>query len=366
MENKNEIILSIFREIPDPRVERSKIHSLEVLLFIALATFVTGGQSFYDMEWFAETRKDWLEKNIGMISVPSHDTFNRLFQAISPKYFGECLINLTTRLRERISGDVVAFDGKTHRGVGDNKNSNLHMLNAWSVGNRLVLGQLAVEEKSNEITATPKLMDMLDLKDCIVTADAMNCQKAIAAKAVEKKADYVLAMKRNHPLAHEEIKKYMDAFAKENEAGYETVEKAHGRLEVRKYWQSTDINWFEDKDEWKALKSFCMVEALRETKGKTTISRRYYISSLDKDKEKKAASAIRDHWQIENALHWRLDVIFDEDKSRSRTRNAAKNLGTLRAMAINLSRKITGKGSLKGKRYKASLSLDHFLEAMRI
>lgn len=366
MNDKNEIILSVFRELPDPRVERSKIHSIEVLLFIALGTFVTGGQSFYHMELFAETRKDWLKENIGMVSVPSHDTFNRLFQAISTEHFGECLINLTARLRKKISGDVVAFDGKTHRGVGDDKNSCLHMLNAWSVENGLVLGQLAVEEKSNEITATPKLMEMLDLKDCIVTADAMNCQKAIARKAVEKKADYVLAMKGNHPRAHEEIKKYMDDFSAKNEAGYETIEKSHGRLEVRRYWQSTDIDWFEDKDEWESLKSFCMVEATRIIRDKTTVSRRYYISSLGKDREQKAASAIRDHWQIENALHWRLDVIFDEDKSRSRTRNAAKNLGTLRAMAINLSKKISGKGSLKGKRYKASLSLDHFLEAMHI
>lgn len=366
MNDKSEIILSIFHEMPDPRVERTKIHSLEVLMFIALATFVTGGQSFYDMEWFAESRQEWLKENIGMTSVPSHDTFNRLFQAISPEHFGECLINLTSRLRQKISGDVVAFDGKTHRGVESDKGACLHMLNAWSVGNALVLGQLAVEEKSNEITATPKLMELLDLKDCIVTADAMNCQKEIAAKAIEKKANYMLAMKGNHPRAHEEIKKYMDEFSDKNAAGYETVEKAHGRFEIRRYWQSRDIDWFESKGDWKSLASFCMVEAVRETKGKTTTSRRYYISSLGKDSEKKAATAIRDHWQIENALHWRLDVIFDEDKSRARTRNAAKNLGTLRAMAVNLSRKITGKGSLKGKRYKASLSLDRFLEAMCI
>ena len=364
MKEKNEIILGVFREMPDPRVERSKIHSLEILMFIALGTFVTGGQSFYDMEYSAETRQEWLKENIGMVSVPSHDTFNRLFQAILPEHFGECLINLTSRLREKISGDVVAFDGKTHRGVASQ--NCLHMLNAWSVGNRLVLGQLAVEEKSNEITATPKLMEMLDLKDCIVTADAMNCQKAIAAKAIEKKADYVLAMKGNHPLAHEEIKKYMDAFAETKEAGYETVEKSHGRFEIRKYWQSIDIEWFADKEKWAGLRSFCMVESIREIKDKTTVSRRYYISSLGKDREDRAATAIREHWQIENALHWRLDVIFDEDKSRARTRNAAKNLGTLRALAVNLSRKISGKGSLKGKRYKAALSVNHFLEAMKI
>ena len=366
MNAKTEIILSIFRELPDPRVERTKVHSLEILMFIALGAYVTGGQSFYDMEMFAEMRKDWLEENIGMVSVPSHDTFNRLFQAISPEHFGQCLIELTQRLREKISGDVVAIDGKTHRGTGSDKGACLHMLNAWSTGNGLVLGQLAVEDKSNEITAAPKLLEMLDLKDCIVTADALNCQKAIAAKVVEKKADYVLAIKGNHPKAHDELKQYMDEFASSVPAGYETVEKAHGRLESRKYWQSTEIDWFEDKEQWVGLKSFCMVEAVRENKAKSSTTRRYYISSLGKDREKKASSAIRDHWKIENALHWRLDVIFDEDKSRARTRNAAKNLGTLRALTMNLVKKITGKGSLKGKRYKASLSLEHFLEAMRI
>ncbi len=230
MNEKNEIILSIFREMPDPRVERGKIHSLEILMFIALGTFVTGGQSFYDMEWFAATRREWLEENIGMISVPSHDTFNRLFQAISPEHFGECLINLTSRLREKISGDVVAFDGKTHRGVGNDKASCLHMLNAWSVSNGLVLGQLAVEEKSNEITTTPKLMEMLDLKDCIVTADAMNCQKAIAAKAIEKKADYVLAIKGNHPLAHEEIKNLWIVFQKRMRLAMKLLKRRMGVL----------------------------------------------------------------------------------------------------------------------------------------
>ncbi len=193
------------------------------------------------MELFAETRKEWLEQNIGMLSVPSHDTFDRLFQAISPERFGECLIDLTQRLREKISGDIVTIDGKPHCRTGSNKENCLHMLNAWSAGNGLVLGQPAVEDKSNEITATPKLLEMLDLKDCIVTADALNCQKTIVAKMLEEKADYVLAIKGNHPKAHEEIKLFMDDVADRSPAGYETAEKAHGRLEIRKYWQRTEI-----------------------------------------------------------------------------------------------------------------------------
>lgn len=366
MNTPYEIILGVFQELPDPRVERTKVHSIEIIMFIALCTFLTGGQSFYDMQLFAETREEWLKEKVGMISIPSHDTFNRLFQAIAPQHFGECLINLTTRLREKICGDIVAFDGKTHRGVSKNKENALHMLNAWSVGNRLVLGQLAVDEKSNETTAMPQLMDILDLKGCVVTADALNCQKKIAAKAVEKKADYVLALKGNHPIAHEEIKNFMDDFCRKNPAGFETHEKGHGRIEKRYYWQSTNIDWFSDKSEWEGLKSFCMVEATRETNEGIETNRRYFISSLGKDKEAQAANAIRAHWEIENALHWRLDVVFNEDQSRARTRNAAKNLGTLRAISLNLIKKIPGKGSLKGKRYQASLSDRYLLMALQI
>lgn len=366
MDETYSIILGAFRDLPDPRVERTKVHSLEVILFIALCTFITGGQSFYDMELFAETRLDWLKEKIGMVSVPSHDTFNRLFQAVSPQAFGECLINLTLRLREKIAGDIVAFDGKTHRGTATDQAHPLHMLNAWSVGNRLVLGQLAVEEKSNEMTAVPQLMDILDLKQCIVTADALNCQKKIAKKAIEKKADYVLAVKANHPVMHGEIQNFMDAFSSRNPAGYETLEKAHGRVEERKYWQSGDIAWFADEKSWEGLRSFCMVESTREIKGNAQTTRRYYISSLADGQEEKAAGAIRAHWQIENALHWRLDVVFNEDQSRARSRNAAKNLGTLRAIALNLIKKIPGKGSLKGKRYKASLSDRYLLMALQI
>ncbi len=219
MKTPPEIAIEIFRAIPDPRVERTKVHSLELIMFIALCTYLSGGEGFYDMQAYAQAREGWLRATVGMQSVPSHDTFNRVFQAISPECFGECLIELSRRLREKISGDIVALDGKTHRRTGKGNDAALHMLNAWSVENRLVLGQLAVEEKSNEITAVPQLMDLLDLQGCVVTADALNCQKAVAQKAVEKKADYVLAVKGNHPAMHDEIKRYMDAFARRTPAG---------------------------------------------------------------------------------------------------------------------------------------------------
>jgi predicted transposase YbfD/YdcC len=364
MHTPTEITLMLFREIPDPRVERTKIHSLEVIMFIALCTYLSGGEGFYDMETYARAKEDWLRKTIGMSSVPSHDTFNRLFQAIAPEYFGECLIELSRRLREKISGEVVAFDGKTHRRTGDAKQSALHLLNAWSVENRLVLGQLAVEEKSNEITAVPQLMDMLDLKGCVVTADALNCQRTIAAKALEKEADYVLTVKGNQPTLHKELSQFMDKLSTDSAPGFESIEKDHGRIEIRRYWQSEDISWYEDKHLWAGLCSFGMVEAIREQNGKVETSRRYYISSLTCD-EGRLARVIRSHWHIES-LHWSLDVVFNEDQSRARARHAAKNLGTLRAICMNLIKRIPGKQSMKTKRFHAALNDDFLLRALRI
>jgi predicted transposase YbfD/YdcC len=298
-------------------------------------------------------------------SAPSHDTFNRVFQAISPESFGTCLIELSRRLREKISCDVVAIDGKTHRRAGEAGGTVLHMLNAWSVENRLVLGQLAVEEKSNEITAVPQLMDMLDLKGCVVTADALNCQKAIAAKALEKQAEYILAVKGNHPVLYEEVKRYMDDIAARHPAGFESVEKDHGRIEVRRCWQSDEISWCAERNNWPGLKSFCVVDSLRERNGRQESSRRYYISSLSYNAGR-VAKSIREHWHIENSLHWCLDVVFHEDQSRARARHAAKNLGTLRAICLNLIKRIPGKRSMKSKRFQASLSDDYLFKALKI
>lgn len=319
------------------------------------------------MELFAKTRRAWLKKLVNMDSIPSHDTFNRIFQAIAPEHFNDFLINLTTRLRKKLSGEIVAFDGKTHCGTASENTSALHMLNAWAVQNRLVLGQLAVSEKSNEITAMPQLMDILDLDGCVVTADALNCQKKIAGKAIEKGADYVLALKGNQEKTYLEIKLFMDALTQKTDPAIETdYEKAHGRVEQRRYWLSTEIDWLETKNDWPGLKSVCMVEATRDDlrgSGQTTM-RRYYISSLCD--AGKAAEAIRGHWGVENEFHWCLDVAFDEDKSRARTRNAAKNLGILRGIAMNLLKNNPAKTSLKGKMYQASMSISYLKKLLKI
>lgn len=359
-----ETLLSVFREIPDPRVEKTKLHSLEILLFIALCASLSGGESFYDMEHFAGTRQDWL-RVLGMQSVPGHDTFNRVFQMLSPASFDEVLTSLTSPLREHVDGDVVAIDGKTHRRTGGDKHAALRLLNAWSAENRLVLGQLAVGEKSNEITALPKLIEVLDLKGCVVTTDAMGCQKATAAAIIEKKADYMLALKGNQGALRSEVKLFMDALAGKTEPGFESVEKAHGRMEIRRCWQTEEVDWREEREKWAGLRSFCAVQSLCARNGKQTESWRYFISSLKKD-EARAAQSIRDHWTVENSLHWCLDVVFGEDQSRARARNAAKNLGTLRAISLNLPRRLPGKRSLKGRRWQAAMDIQYLVQALRL
>lgn len=359
------IALAVFRELPDPRVDRTKLHRLEVIMFIALCSYLSGAEGFNEMAAYAKAKEAWLRENIRIESIPSHDTFNRVFQAICPSKFGECLIQLSHRLREHVTREVVAFDGKTHCGTAKKNSPALHMLNAFSAENRLVLGQLAVDEKSNEITAIPKLMEMLDLKDCVITADALNCQKTVTAKVIEKKADYILPVKMNHPILFKELSLYMDDIASHSFPGFEEIEKDHGRIETRRCWQSEAIDWYEDKSKWAGLRSFVLIESIREYGDKIETSRRYYISSLSQD-EKFAAKCVRSHWLVENSLHWCLDVVFNEDKSRSRTRNAAKNLGTLRSICLNLLRRIPGKTSLKAKRFQIALNNDFLLKALTL
>ena len=357
-------MLQVFGGMPDPRVERTKAHRLEVLMFIALCSCLSGGKGSDAMEDYARARKAWLAKRIGMRSVPSHDTFNRLFQCLDPGCFARCLTDFSAALREKACSEVVAFDGKAHRRTASGEGDALHMLNAWAEANRLVLGQMAVGEKGNEITAMPLLMDMLDLKGCVVTSDAINTQKAVAAKAVEKKAGYVLALKGNHPLAYAEVRAHMDDVSLRSPPGFEETGKDHGRVETRRCWQSDAVGWFADRDKWAGLRSFILIESERTVKGVTETQRRYYISSLGRD-EAEAARCVRAHWSVENGLHWCLDVVFDEDQSRARTRNAAKNLGTLRAMCLNLVKRMPGKNSMRSKMFQMALNPELLTSALK-
>jgi predicted transposase YbfD/YdcC len=364
-------LITHFQDLPDPRVDRTKDHDLIDILVIAICTLLCGGESFNDMEDFGHAKRDWFQKFLCLRNgIPSHDTFNRLFAALDPKAFGQCFVRWTQSLRTALTQEIVALDGKALRRAMDAHQNIKYVVSAWAASNELVLGQWKVPDKSNEITALPELLRVLELSGCIVTMDAMGCQKNIAREIVEADADYVLALKGNQETVHEEVKTFLDAALLErttprrptaklspaaaNLAMLETVEKDHGRIETRRYYQSAQLDWFADRPKWEGLRSVGMVEAIREVDGKTTVERRYYLSSLPLGVET-LARAVRGHWGVENKLHWVLDVWFREDQSRARVGHAAENLATLRRLALNLlKREKTKKRGIKGKQLNAS------------
>jgi predicted transposase YbfD/YdcC len=372
-----------FSKLTDPRVNRSKAHELIDVMIIAICTLLCAGESFNDMEDFGKAKRDWFKTFLVLRNgIPSHDAFNRVFAALNPQSFLECFLAWTQSVRVAVPQEIVALDGKALRRALNGDQSIKYIVSAWAEGNGLVLGQLKVADKSNEITAVPELLRVLELSGCIVTIDAMGCQKKIAREIIEADADYVLALKGNQETVHAEIKTFLDATLAEKQgsrlpgeklsaaaarlAMVETVEKDHGRLETRRYYQSTELDWFADRKKWEGLKSVGMVEAIREMAGKTTVERRYYLSSLPLGVET-FARAVRGHWGVENKLHWSLDVCFREDQSRARAGFAAENLATLRRLALNLLKKEqTKKRGIKGKQLNASWDHAYLLRLLGV
>lgn len=356
-------LLTILEEVPDPRVTATVDHALPDILTIALCTILCGGESFYDMEEFGQVRLDWLKTFLSLRhGAPTHDTYNRVFQAIDPAKFGDCLSRWTHGVRSVLGGEVVALDGKTLRRALKKGEDARVIVNAWATESGLLLGQRKVRDKSNEITVVPELLRALQLAGCIVTADALHCQRNIAREIVEADADYVLALKGNQGTAFAEVKAFLDDAIARKETHLVTLEtlgKEHGRIEERRYWQSGQLEWFADRKEWEGLQSVGVVEARRTAGGKETVHRRYYLSSLKADAEK-FAKAVRGHWGVENGLHWVLDVVFGEDQSRARTGHAAENLAATRRLAVSLLRRDnTCRRSIKGKLLRAALDPDY-------
>ena len=376
-------LIEHLQPVRDPRINRTKDHDLIDILIIAICTLLCGGETFNDMEDFGYAKEAWFKTFLRLRNgIPSHDTFNRVFAALDPQEFLNAFLKWTQALREAVSQEIVALDGKALRRAGTGGQGMKYIVSAWAEGNGLVLGQLKVEEKSNEITAVPELLRVLELSGCIVTVDAMGCQKKIAKEIVESDADYVLALKGNQERVHEEVKTFLDEMLKELEsprprgaklskaaaslARYETVEKEHGRFEIRRYYQSTELGWFADLAKWEGLRSVGMVESTREIQGKQTIERRYYLSSMLLNVET-FARAVRGHWGVENKLHWVLDVQFREDQSRARAGYAAENLATLRRLALNVLRKeTTKKRGIRGKQLNAGWDHDYLLRLLGI
>jgi Transposase len=350
-----------FGALTDPRVEGRTQHSLLDVLTIVLCGVIGGAEGFNDIELFAECKESFFRTFLELRGgIPSHDTMNRVMSLLSPQEFGRCFTEWVQSLSSALKG-VVAIDGKTLRRSFDNagRKNCLHMVSAWASETGLVLGQLSTDEKSNEITAIPKLLSILDLKGSIVTIDAMGCQVAVAQNILDSGGDYVLALKGNQGDSLESVK---HLFAWEKKNGFQGVsctqhlseEKDHGRMETRRV---ISIGALEDIDslclgKWPGLLSVTMVESTREIRDMATTECRYYISSLPAN-AKTIGQAIRSHWGIENSLHWVLDVVFHEDDARNRKDHSAENMAIVRHIALNMIKMNTSKGSLKGKRKKA-------------
>jgi predicted transposase YbfD/YdcC len=379
---KSSLVAHLSR-VPDPRIDRRKDHDLIDVLVIAVCTLLCAGESFNDMEDFGKAKYDWFKTFLGLRNgIPSHDTFNRVFAALDPQQFLDCFLRWTQSLRQAVPQEIVALDGKALRRALNKDQSVKYVVSAWAESNGLVLGQLKVADKSNEITAVPELLRVLELSGCIVTIDAMGCQKKIAKEIVEADADYVLALKGNQETVHQEVKSFLDATLAEQRtprpagaklskaaatlATLETVEKDHGRVEIRRYYQSEQLDWFADRSKWEGLCSVGMVESVREVEGKSTVERRYYLASLRSGVET-FARAVRSHWGVENKVHWVMDVCFREDQSRARAGYAAENLATLRRLALNLlKREKTKKRGIRGKQLNASWDHAYLLRLLGI
>jgi predicted transposase YbfD/YdcC len=359
--NTLELFAPFFENLTDPRMERTKRHSLLDIIVLAVCATLGNADGWADIERFARAKIDFFRSFLDLPSgIPSHDTFGRVFARLEPAALMACIQQWLDALGAAVAGEVVAIDGKTLRGSFDRAagQNPLHLVSAWACDARLTLGQVAVDAKSNEITAIPVLLELLDLKDCLVTIDAMGCQKAIAAAIRAREADYVLAVKDNQPDLHQTVHEAFMVHAEEDFSDpslkrIKTVERSHGRQETREYFLAEAPHTLVRSGQWKDVRSIGMVTRLRVVNGEETDEIVYYVSSLP-PKVKQFAKAVRGHWGIENRLHWSLDVTFAEDKSRVRKDHSPLNLGMLRRLALSILRKDTTiKDSLRGKRLRA-------------
>lgn len=344
-----------FGELEDPRSGNARQHDLLEMLLIALSTFLCGGESCVDMADFAEEKEEFLRDFLVLKNgPPSHDTFSRLFRLLDPDAFRACFQTFVTRLSEACEG-VIAIDGKSMRRSFDKASgkSPLHMVSAWCSEQRLVLGQLATDEKSNEITAIPKLLALLDIKGRIVTIDAMGCQRAIARQIVEAGGDYVLALKGNQGTLHDDVRLFLADPETRVQTTPAVVEGDHGRIETRTASLATDIAWLQESHDWPGLAAVGKIERTREINGIVSGETVHYLLSAPMTAQR-FAEAARKHWGVENGLHWCLDVIMDEDNARNRKDNGPENLGILRHIALNLVSKETSKRSKRRKFNKAA------------
>ena len=361
-----------FVNLEDPRRDQGKRHKLLDIIAMTVCAVIGGAEGWCDVELFGKCKYEWFKGFLDLPNgIPSPDTFGRVFARIDPEQFQACFMDWVRSVSRLTQGQVIALDGKTLR-RSHNRNSGkaaIHLVSAWARENSLVLGQTKVDAKSNEITAIPELLNLLDVSGCIVTIDAMGCQKKIAQRIVSREADYVLAVKENQGRLLEDVKGLFSCGQRIGFEGmphdfYQTLNKGHGRIETRRCWTLDDpeqLSYVETGREWPGLRSIGMVTAERREGGRVSVESRYYISSLGSDAGR-LLQATRSHWGIENSLHWVLDLSFREDESRVRTGKAPENLALIRHLALNLLRQDrASKTSIKARRKQAGWDNDYLL-----
>jgi predicted transposase YbfD/YdcC len=373
-QTRNIALVEHFAGLKDPRADNRR-HMLIDILAIAICAAICGADSWEDIELFGEAKKEWFKTFLELRhGIPSADTFGRVFGALAPEQFQTAFTRWIQSVSTVTQGEVIAIDGKTARGSHDRQSGKaaIHMVNAWASVNRLVLGQRKVNDKSNEITAIPELLQTLALSGCIVTIDAMGCQREIARQIVEQEADYVLTLKENQGRLYEDVSSFFEhaekiEFRRVESDHYKTVDKGHGRIEIRECKVISDpeyIGTLRDVDKWMGLRTIAKVSSERRIGEKVERQDRYYITSLGCDAQK-VLHAARTHWHVENSLHWVLDVVFREDTSRIRKGHAAENMVVLRHIALNLlKQEQIAKRSIRSKRLKAGWDEDYLLTVL--
>lgn len=367
-----------FSKLEDPRLDRQKLHQLMDIIVIAICAVICGAETWVDIANFGQAREKWFRKFLELPNgIPSHDTFGRVFSRLSATAFESCFFDWVRAVNQVTSGQVIAIDGKELRHSFDSVlgQKAIHLVSAWANENRLVLAQRKVDSKTNEITAIPELLDTLELAGCIVTIDAMGCQTAIASKIIERKADYILSVKENQGYLYEDIAhlfglalqepnplQYVEGYAK-------TVDKDHGRIEIRECWTLSATfhrGSLRNASQWEKLTSLVCIRRERRLPKKTQVEVRYYIASREPNANA-LLQAIRDHWGIENSVHWVLDVAFNEDQSRVRKDHAPENLAVMRRIALNLLRKEkTARGGIQAKRLQCGWDEDYFFKVLSV
>jgi predicted transposase YbfD/YdcC len=365
--------LRFFGELEDPRVNRTKRHSLGDILAVAICAIICGADGWTQVAKFGRCKLKWFRTFLDLPNgIPSHDTFGRVFAALAPRSFEECFVNWIANLATASTGRLIAIDGKTIRRSLDAANGKaaIHMVSAWCAANHMVLGQLATDAKSNEITAIPDLLKLLDLSDAVVTIDAAGCQKKIAEQIVQQGGHYLLQLKGNQGSLHDETVLLFDQCLRDDCHGIAygtaaTTDGGHGRIEERRIWATSEVGWFAEKGKWKNLRSLIRVQARRTVGPETSEEYRYYISDLPADNASGLLAYIRGHWGIENTLHWCLDINFREDDRRIRQGHAAENFARLSRIALNLLKaETTNDGGIKTKRLCCGWDHDYLLKVL--